>query len=192
MGDPFTCTLGSLAAGTSATITFVTRVTGDVTPGGTLINTATVSASTPDSDSADNTASASTSVVACTITAQPGVITSGTAGNDVICGSAGPDRIAGLGGNDIIFGLGGDDQLDGGDGNDVLAGGPGSDQLVGGNGDDSLLGGGGGVDRLAGGAGDDVINTVDGSTDDYAAGGEHVTGDTCVVDAGHLTAQCER
>jgi len=48
-----------------------------------------------------------------------------------------------------------------------------------------------GVDRLAGGAGDDVLNTVDGSTDDFAIGGEHVTGDTCTIDAGDATGFCE-
>ncbi|HEX8769819.1 MAG TPA: calcium-binding protein [Acidimicrobiales bacterium] len=109
---------------------------------------------------------------ACTITGA-GDIT-GTPSDDVICGSAGPDRIAGLGGNDIIFGLGGADQLSGGSGND------------------QLFGGGGGVDRLSGGPGDDSLDTVDGSGGDYALGGEHVSGDTCVVDPGDFTAQCER
>src|SRR5687768_2498057 len=54
------------------------------------------------------------------IVAQPGTITSGTAGPDLIYGTSGLDRIAGLGGDDVIIGFGGDDQLYGGDGNDTL------------------------------------------------------------------------
>jgi Tol biopolymer transport system component len=124
----------------------------------------------------------------CTIFAQSGVITSGTAGDDVICGTAGDDRILGLGGNDTIFGLGGNDQLSGGDGNDTLRGGAGSDSLAGGAGNDRLYGGGGGVDRLAGALGDDYLNTVDGTADDYLVGGEHT--DTCVAD-GEIKVACE-
>ena len=168
-GDPFTCTLPSLAPG-SATFTYSTRV-GSVAPGAQLVNTAIVSSATTDPTPAANTARATTSVVTCTITGAGDIV--GTAGDDVICGSAGPDRISGQGGNDVIFGLGGADQLSGGDGND------------------RLVGGGGGIDRLAGGAGDDVLITVDGTTDDFAAGGTHVSGDTCIVNAGDATADCE-
>lgn len=93
---------------------------------------------------------------AATIVAQAGVVTSGTAGDDVIYGTAGDDRIAGLGGNDIILGFGGNDQLSGGDGNDTLCGGEGNDQLSGGAGNDSLSGEAGN-DDLAGGIGDDRL-----------------------------------
>ena len=144
---------------------------------------------TPDPGPGSNTAAATSSVVTCAITGA-GDIT-GIEGNDVICGSAGPDRIAGLGGNDVIFGLGCNDQITAGDGNDVPLGGDGSDQLVGGTGNDRLFGGGGGIDRLSGGIGDDTLNTVDGTTDDFLVGGEHVAGDTCTVDPGDSTAQCE-
>ena len=187
VGDPFTCTLLSLGAGASATFTFSVMV-GDVGPGSSLVNTATVSSTTPDPDTTDNTATATTTVVSCTIFAQAGVDTAGTAGDDIICGTEGPDRIAGLGGNDIIFGFGGDDQLSGGDGNDTLLGGAGSDSLVGGAGNDRLYGGGGGVDRLSGGLGDDYLNTVDGTADDYLVGGDNT--DTCVGD-GDAKALCE-
>ena len=47
------------------------------------------------------------------------------------------------------------------------------------------------VDRLSGGTGDDTLNTVDGTTDDYACGSEHVAGDACTVDPGDSAAQCE-
>jgi uncharacterized repeat protein (TIGR01451 family) len=189
-GDPFTCTLPSLPANASATFTFSAGVSGNATPGSSLTNSATVSSTTPDPAPGPNTATATTTVASCGITSAGDII--GTGGNDVICGSAGPDRIAGLGGNDVIFGLGGDDQLNGGDGNDTLLGDEGSDRLVGGNGDDRLTGGGGGVDRLSGDLGDDTLNTVDGSADDYAVGGEHVAGDTCVVDPADSIALCER
>ncbi len=35
------------------------------------------------------------------------------------------------------------------------------------------------------------LNTVDGSGGDYSVGGEHLAGDTCVVDARDFTAPCE-
>lgn len=133
--------------------------------------TNTVVATVPVGDGPFGLAVLSAPLVSCTITGAGDII--GTAGNDVICGSTGPDRIAGLGGDDVIFGSGGDDQLSGGDGNDTLHGGA-------------------GVDRLSGGPGDDTLNIVEGSGGDYAAGGEHVTGDTCVVDSGDSTALCER
>jgi len=186
VGDPFTCTLPSLAANASASFSFSVVVSENVTPGASLVNNATVSSATSDPNPGNNTATASTSVVTCTITGA-GDIT-GTAGDDVICGSEGNDRIAGLGGNDIIFGFGGDDQLSGGDGNDILLGGAGSDSLVGGAGNDRLYGGGGGVDRLSGGLGDDYLNTVDGTADDQMSGSEGT--DTCVGD-GDAKALCE-
>ena len=90
------------------------------------------------------------------VVAQPGVVTVGTEGPDVIYGTEGPDRIAGLGGDDLIFGFGGSDQLSGGDGADTLCGGAGNDFLSGGAGAD-LLSGGTEDDDLAGGADDDGL-----------------------------------
>ena len=168
-GDPFTCSLPSLAPGT-ATFAYSVLV-GAVTPGSSLPNTATVSSSTPDPDRDNNTARATTTVVACTITGAGDI--AGTEGDDVICGSPGPDRISGAGGDDVIFGFGGADLLSGGDGND------------------RLVGGGGGIDRLSGGAGDDILIITDGTGDDFAAGGPHVTGDICIIDSGDATAGCE-
>lgn len=89
------------------------------------------------------------------IVAQPGTVTLGTDGPDVIYGTAGPDRIAGLGGDDLVFGLGGDDQIAGGDGADILCGGADNDDLNGGAGDDELSGDLG-SNRLAGGEGTDT------------------------------------
>ena len=188
-GDPFTCTLPSLGAGASATFTASLRVPVSATPGSSFVNTATVTSATPDPGPRANTAQATISVPACTISGAGDI--RGTEGDDVICGSAGADRIAALGGNDLIFGFGGDDQISGGAGNDVLLGGEGSDMLTGGDGNDQLTGGGGGVDRLSGGAGDDILNTVDNARDDFAVGGAHVAGDTCIIDPGDSVAECE-
>jgi len=107
------------------------------------------------------------------VVAQPGTVTVGTDGPDVIYGTEGPDRIAGLGGDDLVFGLGGDDRIAGGDGadtlcggagNDLITGGAGNDVLAGGANDDDLLGeanddrllGDAGTNRLVGGAGTDT------------------------------------
>ncbi len=109
------------------------------------------------------------------IVAVPGVITVGTAGDDVIYGTNGDDRIAGMGGNDLIVGLAGSDQISGGDGDDTICGGDGRDFLTGGAGNDTISGdagnddisgddgddtlmGGTGIDRISGGAGTDVCN----------------------------------
>jgi uncharacterized repeat protein (TIGR01451 family) len=54
-----TCDLGSLASGSSATVTIVVTTT----RGGTIVNTATVRANEPDADRADNTASEETTVL---------------------------------------------------------------------------------------------------------------------------------
>ncbi len=99
------------------------------------------------------------------VIAAPGLVTVGTAGNDVIMGTTGVDVIYGMGGDDrICAGLGGDevhggsgrDRIDGGDGNDWLFGDTGDDRILGGNGDDTLSGWGG-RDVLIGGDGDDEL-----------------------------------
>ena len=99
------------------------------------------------------------------VVAAAGLITVGTAGNDVIFGTAGADRVLGQGGNDTIFGQGGNDELTGGAGNDTVCGGAGVDRLDGATGDDTLSGDAGnddlagvaGNDRLFGGLGDDRL-----------------------------------
>lgn len=109
------------------------------------------------------------------VVAQPGMVTYGTPGSDVIYGTAGDDRIAGLGGSDILFGFGGHDQLAGGDGDDTLCGGAGNDSLAGGNGND-ILSGNDGDDDLAGGMGDDQL--LGGPGVDRLSGGDG--SDTCL------------
>ena len=85
----------------------------------------------------------------------PGLVLTGTAGNDTLIGGSDDDQ---------VFGLDGTDSLEGGPGNDSLDGGGDSDSVYGGPGNDTLLGGLGG-DFLEGGAGDDSV--VGGDGDDY-------------------------
>ncbi len=113
-----------------------------------------------------------------------GGVTSGTAGNDVICGTNGPDRLFGMGGHDLILGLGGTDQLAGGEGSDTIYGGPGNDQLAGGGGPDFLYGNEEN-DDLAGGFGTDQLYGNLGT--DRLSGGED-DGDFCRVTDGPLHA----
>jgi len=120
--------------------------------------------------------------------AAPGLVTVGTAGNDVIYGTAGFDRITGGGGDDIIFGIGGGDWLFGGEGRDTVCGTPGNDRLTGDNGDDLIVGGAGnddlsgwfGNDRVIGGPGTVRLDGGDGT-------------DTCTpgTGAGSTTVRCE-
>ena len=110
----------------------------------------------------------------------------GTAGDDVIFGAEGADRITGLGGNDTVCGGTGNDEIYGADGNDTLLGEGDADKLVGGTGNDTLIGGTGAPDDVSGGPGDDSIDVLDGVGGERYSGGDHVSGDTCVADAGDI------
>ncbi|MGH9279791.1 MAG: hypothetical protein ACRD12_17045, partial [Acidimicrobiales bacterium] len=166
-GGGFTCAIFAVAPQlrctkpvqvdpTTSVITYVLVVAADVGPGVTLMNSAAVSATTPDPAGGNNTGSASITTVTCTITTT-GPQTLGTPGNDVICGGAGADDIFGGGGNDVLFGGGGNDRLSGGEGNDTLLGGDGDDKLSGDNGDDTLSGNAG-TDFAVGGGGTDTCD----------------------------------
>ncbi|MCA1683529.1 MAG: hypothetical protein LC708_00105, partial [Actinobacteria bacterium] len=122
------------------------------------------------------------------VVAQPGVITTGTPGNDVIYGTAGDDRIDGAGGNDVIFGGGGRDQLTGGEGDDTVCGGEGNDQLVGSAGND-LLSGDAGNDDLAGVAGNDRL--IGGPGVNRLSGGDGVDACSPGPDPASQAASCE-
>ncbi len=96
----------------------------------------------------------------------PGVITYGTAGDDVILGTAGDDtirgglgkdRICGLGGSDDLRGGPGRDRISGGDGNDYLRGDAGSNQILKGDGGNDIIRADGTGDEIRGGLGDDVL-----------------------------------
>jgi Ca2+-binding RTX toxin-like protein len=137
----FSCPLGDLASGATATATVA------VTPyrSGTFTASAAVSSGVTDPNTANDAASVDAEVaLVCTITGTSGADTlTGTDGIDVICAKAGDDKVAALDGEDTVMGGPGADTLGGGEGDDLLKGGPGPDQLKGGPGTDTCEGGGG-------------------------------------------------
>jgi uncharacterized repeat protein (TIGR01451 family) len=161
-GNTVTCSLGTLNALTSATVTIVVKPK----KAGTIANTA--SATSPeDNTPANNQATATTVVTKGTgkaSCANPTI--SGTAGDDVIVGTAAADVIVTFGGDDVVSGLGGKDLVCAGSGADVVRGGAKGDTLIGGSGRDKLIGnagndtlkGKGGRDRLRGKGGADLLN----------------------------------
>jgi uncharacterized repeat protein (TIGR01451 family) len=152
-----TCDLGTVGFpainyGGNPTVTIA------VTPrqAGMITNTATVKARQKDPVPANNSATATTRVLAvATCHGVPATIT-GTPGNDVLTGTGGPDVIVALGGNDTIHSLGGRDLICAGAGNDYVAAGSAADRVFGGAGRDRLLGRGG-PDVLKGNAGNDFL-----------------------------------
>ncbi len=108
--EPLTCTLPSLAANDSASFTVTVRVSRDAPLDTTMLNTATVTSSTPDLDPA-NSGTASIRTVVCTITATPFRPVIGTPGDDVIIGNASNNPIVANGGADRICGGGGNDTV---------------------------------------------------------------------------------
>ncbi|QFZ18682.1 DUF11 domain-containing protein [Saccharothrix syringae] len=189
------CTLGTIAASASATVTIV----------GTPASTSTLrfvfvagNSGQPDPDTSNNARQESTTVnnaLGCTIV--------GTNGNDTITGTNSADVICALGGNDTINGRNGNDTIYAGDGNDssygedllglldngadTIYGGPGNDTLDGQNGNDTLIDHDG-TDSLSGGNGNDSIDVQDGVGGDTANGG--LGTDTCLADTGDTTTGC--
>jgi hypothetical protein len=161
------CSLGTLAAGASTTVTVTFAVDA---PSGLLSNNlvnlfslaARVTSTSSDSNSGNNVAAVATTAMVPLCFGRPAGPTTliGTPGNDRLVGGPGADRICGRGGNDVILGGGGNDLLSGGDGNDKIVGGPGRDLLNGEAGNDLLLARDGRSDRVVGGPGTDTA-TVD-------------------------------
>ena len=169
------CSLGTLAAGasTTVTVTFAVDARGGATISNNLVNlfslAARVMSTSRDSAPANNVAAVTTAVRAPpppTCLGRPAgpATTIGSERNDRLVGTSGPDRICGRGGSDTIVGGGGNDLLSGGDGNDKIVGGPGRDVLNGDAGNDVLLARDGRSDRVVGGSGTDTA-TVDRSRD---------------------------
>jgi uncharacterized repeat protein (TIGR01451 family)/uncharacterized delta-60 repeat protein len=158
-GSAVACDLGPLASGATATV----EISATPIRGGSVANSATVSASTHDPDLANNTASVEIAVEAqCTVE-----------------GTDGPDNLTGTPGIDVLCGKGGDDTLRGFGKHDVLLGGPGADELIGGSGND----------MLRGGSGPDDLDAADGvEGNDVARGGGGV--DTCVADPNDSVTSC--
>jgi uncharacterized repeat protein (TIGR01451 family) len=170
-----TCSLGSIAAGDSATIQVAARPDAE----GTIVNTAMVGATSFDPNPLNNASGTSTNVsetapepgtpggaggggggglAACTIMGTPlNDVLNGTEGNDVICGLDGKDRIVAKGGNDLVLAGKGNDRSGGSKGNDIIKGQGGKDRLNGAAQRDKVFGGSK-PDRLRGGGGKDLLN----------------------------------
>jgi hypothetical protein len=160
------CSLGTLAAGASTTVTVTFAVDA---PGGRISNNfvnqfnlaARVTSTSRDPNSGNNFVAVDTTVTLPPVPtclgrpAGPGTLI-GTEGNDRLVGGAGVDRVCGRGGNDTILGGGGNDQLSGGPGNDRLIGGQGKDVVAGEAGNDTLFARDGKRDRVVGGPGLDT------------------------------------
>jgi uncharacterized repeat protein (TIGR01451 family) len=161
-GKTVTCSLGTLNATTTATVTIIVRPKKT----GTLSNTASVASpddNTPanNQDTEDTLVTQSAGAASC---ANPTI--AGTAGADVLVGTAGRDVIATRGGNDRVFAGDGRDLICAGSGSDFVSGGPKGDSVIGADGRDAVLGNGGndvlrgnaGRDRLRGQRGADLLN----------------------------------
>jgi uncharacterized repeat protein (TIGR01451 family) len=168
-GDTVTCELGTVTASGSQTVTIVVRTK----KSGTLSNTASVTASLLDTNGANNSATAATTVskpgkapqkqgkASC---ATPTMV--GTAGDDVITGTSRGDVIVTYEGNDQVFAGGGGDLICSGAGADEVFGQDGGDTVIAGGGPDlanggksgDVLKGKAGRDRLKGKSGNDLLN----------------------------------
>lgn len=179
-GGQVSNTIASLAAKASATFTIVVRVDGEALNAGQIVaNTASVTSTSPDSLSTNNSSQALTTVkVGGAVLAsspldpsQNDLIVSGTEGKDtLIVSAASANSVAvkmngkSLGafsptGRIIVYGRAGNDSLSVGStvrASAFLYGGLGDDYLEGGAGDDTLVGGDGN-DTLVGGAGRNIL-----------------------------------
>jgi uncharacterized repeat protein (TIGR01451 family) len=175
-GRNVTCTLGTLDASATETVTIRVRPK----RAERISNTASVSSDPADPNTADNEATEQTRVnqgpscggKAATIVGTPDddVIT-GTDRRDVIAALGGDDQVNSLGGKDAICGKSGKDVLKGKSDNDFVKGGGGRDTGKGGGGDDAIRGGAK-RDRLRGGSGDDLL--AGGGGNDNCRGGPGV------------------
>jgi uncharacterized repeat protein (TIGR01451 family)/CSLREA domain-containing protein len=176
------CPLGNIAPGARAVITF--RV--GTLRTGTISNTATAAPANVESTPANNSATATTTVVLRSGPCANQKV--GTSGPDILNGTPKGDLLQALGGNDQLFGKAGADCLDGGNGSDKLFGGSSNDRLNGGKGNDSLTGGSGN-DTLKGGPDNDTIHANDGKRDTIDCGkGKH---DKAFVDSHDSVRNCE-
>jgi uncharacterized repeat protein (TIGR01451 family) len=166
-----TCSLGTVAVpvGPAYTPTGATVTINVLAPtkSGTITNTASVDRDQKDPKKGNNTARATTRVVApavptcrgrqATIVGTPlGDLLGGTAGNDVIFAWSGDDRIFSGGGRDLICAGTGNDVANAGSSSDTVLAGRGADLVLGRGGGDELRGGRG-PDRIRGGRGADLL-----------------------------------
>ena len=189
-GKHVDCNLGTINTLVVSVVTIKVTVKPKTKPG-TISNTASVSSDVADPQPANNSATATTTVIAAlaapSCAGKPATVI-GTPGNDVLYGTRKGDVIVALGGNDLIYAYGGNDLICAGPGNDKVFGGPGNDTILGGGGADRLLGGSG-DDVLKGQRGPDVLRGGRGS--DLLAGGRGI--DSCRGGPGRdLLRSCER
>jgi uncharacterized repeat protein (TIGR01451 family) len=181
-----TCTLGRVAVNvgpqytpTPVTVTINVLAPSKVGKGGTISNTASVKSDTKDPKQSNNTATATTRVLAppavtchghpATIVGTPGAdLLTGSPGNDVIFAGAGNDRIVSSSGSDLICAGAGSDVIRSGGQPDRVFAGPGADRILGGAGGD-VLRGGRGPDRIRGDRGPDLL--IGGPGRDRCSGG---------------------
>jgi uncharacterized repeat protein (TIGR01451 family) len=189
-GKHVDCMLGTINTVDVPVVTIKVTVKPKTKPG-TISNTASVSSDVADPQPANNSATATTTVIAASAApscANKPATLIGTPGNDVLAGTKKGDVILALGGDDLIYGN---------DRNDLICAGPGNDKVFGGPGNDTILGGGG-ADRLLGGSGDDVLRGQRGADalrggrgSDLLAGGRGI--DSCRGGPGRDTLRsCER
>jgi uncharacterized repeat protein (TIGR01451 family) len=187
-GRQLTCDVGNLSGdatkGNTATVTVQVRPT----RAGTIENTASVDSVETDPVALNDSATATTTVLAASTCRGIATTVTGTPGGDRLVGTGGPDVIAGRGGGDRIIGLSGQDLICSGGGNDRVAAGSAADRVFGGRGADRLLGRGG-PDLLAGNPGADVLEGDRGG--DRLRGGAGF--DRCLGGAGlDRVRRCER
>ena len=142
-----------------------------------VVNVATVTATTAESSSVDNSSNEVVATVRHSVDTVDTVLAGsgddrvfGQAAGDILNGESGRDEVRGGPGDDSVRGGSGNDRLFGDDGDDTLRGETGADTLAGGDGDDALRGdasadtliGGEGDDDLRGGTGNDRLFGDDG------------------------------
>jgi uncharacterized repeat protein (TIGR01451 family) len=153
------CNLGNLGADLSGANAVPVTIQVRPTRVGTIMNTVSVDSVENDPVAANDTAEASTSVVApqpqSTCRGRPTTL-AGTPRSDRLVGTDSPDVIAALGGRDVIIGRSGRDLICAGGGSDRVNAGTAADRVFGGAGGDRLIGRGG-PDLLAGNPGTDIL-----------------------------------
>jgi uncharacterized repeat protein (TIGR01451 family) len=167
-GRKVTCSVGDIpfggvnyAGAATATIAVIPRQAGSIT------NSASVKGNQKDSVSSNNTATATTRVLAApaprtaTCRGVPATVF-GTGGDDNLVGTGGRDVIAAFGGNDKVVSLAGRDLVCAGGGNDEVGAGSAADRIFGGPGRDRIFGRGG-PDVVKGSVGNDILRGNRGS-----------------------------
>ena len=185
-GGKVECNLGTLSNGGTATVTIRTTAT----KAGDISNTASVTSEVTDPQTANNSDTEATKVLAApkgSTCANKKATIVGTSGDDLLVGTPGNDVILALAGNDTVFAGDGKDLVCAGGGADFVNSGAGPDLVKAGSGPDLVKGGGGG-DELRGQRGRDRLRGNRGP--DLLAGGRGF--DRCRGGAGRDTLRsCE-